>query len=724
MKTKLFFILLAVFCLCLPSLSQADSPEIATVPVDQPVTVNGDTVEYLTEKNEVQAQGKVAVDYYGTVLRCDKLTVNTQTKDAVAEGHVRIEDPKGTMDGEKIIYNFDTKVGTVISASFSSPPYFGRAEKINRISDDHFSANNGYATTCDFDRPHFRIKSRKVDMYPGNKMQARGDSLYLAQSPVFYTPYLRQSFKDRNMIIQLSPGYSKKWGGYLLSAWRYNLTDELSGRVYLDYRSNLGVASGFGTNFSDTKIGKGDFKFYYTQERPRDIVQSEPAQFERYFARFRHKWEIDERSALINEYFKIVDSKRALRGIDNNMLKDYFPREYEQDSQPVSYSLLSHSFSQSNVNIMVQKRINRWYDAPQLEKLPEVNYNLPNFQVGELPLYFENTSNVASYALKHKVPAAENSDYRLNRADTFNKLSLPMKISFVDFTPFAATRQTYYDKDVNGGYIAPRTVFYTGTEASTKFYRIFDVRNDFLNLDLDGLRHIITPKISYSYNHDPSIYSDRLKQIDAVDAIGLNNSASFELSNKLQTKRDKQTVDLANFIASTTYTFYSADALTRARNSKSLSNYLFKLELFPYSWMVIHSDAEYNHKDDYFSNINYDLNLYCGQERSVALGQRYQKSGGNEMTLGSDWRLTPKWKLHLYQRYQIADVAELRRGMVKQEYGFSRDLHCWLFDLNYTIEKEYGRTVWCIFRLKAFPEASIDFSQNYGGSKAGSNNYY
>ncbi|MCX5707624.1 MAG: LPS assembly protein LptD [Candidatus Omnitrophica bacterium] len=729
MKKKLFLSLLLGLCLLLPGESSADSPEIAQVPVDQPVIVNGDTVEYLTENKEVQATGKVIVDYRGTKLSCDKLTVNTSTKDAVAEGHVRIVDPKGSMEGEKLIYNFNTKIGIVQNAGFTSPPFFGRTEKAEKLNESHFKAAQGYVTTCDFDRPHFRVKSKTIDMYPGDKIIARDNTLCLGSVPAAYLPYLSQSLKDRNMIVQLSPGYSKKWGGYLLSAYRHNLTDKVTNRLYLDYRDRLGFAEGFGTNFSKTQLGNGDLKFYYTHERPK--ASEEKGEFERYFARFRHKWNIDEKTTLIDEYYKIKDSKRSLLGNDYNVLKDYFPREYEADSQPISYSLLTHSFSQSSASLMVQRKINPWYDDPQLEKLPEFNYNLPSLQLGELPLYFDHTSQAGSYSMKHKVPAAENADYASNRLDTYNKLSLPVKVSFIDLTPFAATRETIYDKDINGSHLAPRTVFYTGTEASTKFYRIYDAETNFLDLDINGLRHIVTPIISYNYNPEPTISGSRLKQFDGVDSIDLNNSIDFELSNKLQTKRNGVPIDLANFIVSTAYYFhkitdtadFNTDTLTRTVTDKELGNYFFKLELNPYSWMSVHSDAEYDRKNDDFANINYDFSFNCGKERTLAFGQRYAKSGGNDMTLGYDWRLTPKWKLHLYERYRVAnDAADDRKGMVKQEYGFTRDLHCWLFDLVYTSEKEHGQTVWCIFRLKAFPEAAIDFSQKYGGSKSGSSN--
>ncbi len=716
MKKKLFFLVLISFCFLLPAIGWADSPEIATVPVDQPVIVNGDTVEYLADNKEVQASGKVVVDYKGTILRCDKLTVNTQTKDAVAEGHVRIEDPKSTMEGEKIIYNFNTKIGTVANASFISPPYFGKAQKVDKVSDTHFIAAKGYATTCDFDRPHFRIKSKKIDMYPGDKIQTKNDVLYLGRVPVFYTPFFNHSLKDPFMHVQLTPGYSKDWGPFLLSAWRCNLTENVKGRIYLDQRQKRGFGSGLGLNYKDTAVGRGDFKFYYIQERPRNLLEDQPGEFQRYFARWRHKWDIDDRTSLINEYNKIVDSKRMLMGTEYNVLKDYFPREYEKDSLPLSYTQFSHSFSQSSVNVLFQKRINRWYDET-IEKLPEVNYSLPSLQIGELPLYFDNSSQAVSFNVKQPVPSPSTDDVSLNRLDTYNKLSLPVKISFIDFTPFVATRETFYDKDASGSSIAPRTVFYTGTEASTKFYRVFDVKSDFLNLDVNGLRHIITPRVSYNYNHDPTIPNSRLKQLDTIDAISLNNSAALELSNKLQTKRDNKTIDLANFIINNTYTFY-----TREKKAGVLGDYLFKLELLPYSWMSFISDATYNHKQDDFTSINYNINFNFAPQRSIGFGQRYQQRGGNELTLGSDWRLTPKWKFHLYERYKAYDVADNRQRLVAQEYGIERDLHCWIFNITHTIEKEHGRTVWLIFKLKAFPEVAIDYDTNYNAPKPGANN--
>ncbi len=57
--------------------------------------INGDNVEYSTDNKEVTATGNIEVIYKGSKLTCNKLKVNMQTKEGLAEGNARIEDAKG-----------------------------------------------------------------------------------------------------------------------------------------------------------------------------------------------------------------------------------------------------------------------------------------------------------------------------------------------------------------------------------------------------------------------------------------------------------------------------------------------------------------------------------------------------------------------------------------------------------------------------------------------------
>ncbi len=225
------------------------------------------------------------------------------------------------------------------------------------------------------------------------------------------------------------------------------------------------------------------------------------------------------------------------------------------------------------MDFLMQKRTNRWYDPGYLEKLPEIKYSLPSFPIGESPFYFDNSSSVGNFNKKNTstmtpTTNSTNPDVHVSRLDTTNKFSLPMKVAFIQLTPFVSNRETFYDKDANASFAA-RTIFYSGADVSTKFYRIFNVQSNFLGLDLNGLRHIITPTIAYSFNHEPTILSSSLRQIDTVDSISRNNSATLELSNKLQTKRKDQSVDLVDVKVSSSYVFKPKTGEKRGSNKAS-----------------------------------------------------------------------------------------------------------------------------------------------------------
>lgn len=608
----------------------------------QPIIVNGDTVEYSADSKEVTATGNVEVIYKGAKLTCQKLNVNSQTKVGIAEGNARLEDEKGVIEGSKIIYNFEAKTGTMIDSEFRANPYFGRGKKVEKVSDIEFIALKGYATTCSLDNPHYRIGSEKINMFPKDKIQTKGDTVYIGDIPLFYLPQYNHSLKDPLIHVQFMPGTSKYWGQFLISSWRYNITEYINGRIYLDYRANLGVAEGFGVNYAPPGFGKGDFKFYYTQERDHNLDKENrrPRIFERYLIRNRYKWDIDEQTNLISEYYKIVDSKRFVAGTQYNFLQDYFTREYEKDSQPLSYVLVHHGFNYSSMDVLVQPRTNRWYT--QLEKLPEIKYSFPSMQIGESPFYFENASSAANFNYKHAVPSPSTDDINLIRFDTDNKFSLPMKVAFFQVTPFVKSEQTYYDKNIYGASTVLRNIFYSGADVSTKFYRVFNVKSNFLGMDINGLRHIITPTVGYAFNHEPTVISSKLKQIDTIDAITRSNSAALGLSNKLQTKRKGQSVDLVDFLVTNSYNFKPK---TGERGS-SLSDFIFQLKILPYSWMSFNTDATYKHSGsrsdtnyNRFTNVNYDINFNLGSGRSFGLGQRYTRKGSNEITYGLDWRI-------------------------------------------------------------------------------------
>ena len=693
----------------------------------KPITINADQLEYSADNKMAVATGNVEVTYKGAKLTCQKLTINTETKEGVAEGNARLDDAQGVIEGAKISYNFEAKVGTITDANFRSNPYFGQGGTINKISDAEFRVFKGYLTTCNLDRPHYRFGARRVNFFPNDRVQIRGATIFVDKAPLFYVPAYDHSLKDPLMHVQFMPGSSKEWGPYLLSIWRADVNQYIQGRVLLDYRGYIGVAEGFGANYTTPApgFGRGDFKLYYTQERNKTKAFSKmpvanAKVFQRYLVRLRHKWDPTDRTNVLAEYYKIVDSKRVIYGADYNILKDFFYREYEKDSLPLSYLSAHHGFDYSSFDFIVQKRVNNWYT--QLEKLPELNYTLPSVRIANTPFYFESINQLANSYSKIAT-ATPGDDQNATKFDTTNKASIPFRLVFLRFSPYVQARNTYYNKDDSGNTSIIRTVFSSGTDISTKIYRFFNLKTNFLGLEINNLRYIITPTVSYGYTKLPTIPNYKIKQF-LGDSVTTSQTANLELSNKLQTKRKGQSVDLADLRINTVYTFKPKEG---AKRGSSFSNIIFNLEVRPYPWMSIVGDATYNHSgnkevSDYmkFSNANFDINFSFAAERTYSFGQRYQRRGGNELTHKLDWRFNPKWKLAVYQRYQRGHDPALKRGLREQEYSLTRDLHCWEVSFNWNVKRGEGETAWMIFRLKAFPEMEFEYNQTYHQPKPGS----
>jgi len=697
---------------------------------ESPIIINGDNVEYSADSKEVTATGNIEVIYKGSKLTCNKLKVNMQTKEGLAEGNARLQDPKGIVTGEKIVYDFANKTGVILDADFRANPYFGKARNVEKVSDSEYAAKYGYFTTCSLDRPHYRFGVKKLKLFPGDKMQARQALLYLGAVPVAYLPRFNYSMKEPIMHVQVEPGKRKDWGPYVLNTWRYSISDNLSALASLDYRLKLGFAEGVEVNYKNSPVGNGNFKFYYTKESPAGQSTGAPTEFQRYFMRWRDKWNIDERTNFIGELYKITDQRRKY-DLNHNILKDYFFREYEKDSQPLNYGLLHHAFNYSSLDILFQERTNHWFD--QIEKTPEINYNLPSLQLGASPFYFEDTTQLGNYNKKGSLmsPAVE-SDVTVTRFDTNNKFSLPAKIVFIQIKPFVGSRQTFYDKGANSQNGIARTIFYSGADLSAKFYRVFDARTNFLGLDVNGLRHVITPTIGYLYTHAPTIPGIDIKQIDSVDSINRGNTAALGLSNKLQTKRNGVSVDFADFLITTNYVLdpkTGDNAFLTPRAGESLksnfSDILYQLKILPYSWLRFESNAAFAHSDRTSANYNkfslasYDLNFDLGNERTFSIGQRYERKGKSEVTAGFTCRLNPKWKFGMYQRYNFKKTDLLEAGSQEQEYTLTRDLHCWDLDITLNKKKISGTSIFFTFRIKAFPENEFGFNQAMTTKKSG-----
>ncbi|MDP2939740.1 MAG: LPS export ABC transporter periplasmic protein LptC [Candidatus Omnitrophota bacterium] len=672
------------------------------------IVVNGDKVEFFTEQKKVIAQGNVVIVFQDTKLTADMVTVFSETNDAVAEGNVRLYSPKGNLEGEKLLYNFNKKTGTIFGAKIQplASPFFGTGRTIEKLSDQHLEIKRGYLTTCDLEKPHYRLSSRKLEIYPGERIVARDVRFIIGKFPLFYLPTYNQVLNDKRPRVTVMPGYNKVWGYHILQAWRYYFNQDSKGLLHLDYREKKDFAWGVDYSYKTLNIGEGLIRTYYMNERNIQtehlwkLLLEEPeatTERERFKIQWRHKWEIDRQTEAISQYYRITD---------NDFVKDYFLREYEKDYNPQTFFLLTRNFSNHALSFRTDARVNRY--VSQVERLPEINFNFTSQKIGDSNFYFNDSSVFSNLTNKSASPSEIRQ--KAYRVHSDNQISYQKKIAFIETKPFVGGRQTYFSRTLTREYTnAIRGMFYTGIDLSTKFYRIFEVNTNYLKLDINRLRHIITPTVSYSYSHRPTVDASKLISFDSVDSLDRQHQVNFALENKIQTKKQGTSVDLLRLIYSTNY------LIKRDPEGSRFDHINGDLEITPYKWLTFSADTDYDTRTRKLLTVNFDVLASQGDDWYVGFGRRYSRKSSNLITGEFAYRLNPKWKFRIYQRY------ESRTDRIReQEYSIIRDLHCWEMDINYNYTPGLGNSIWLVFRIKAFPKMSFEFENRFNARKAGS----
>lgn len=724
------------------------------------VQINARQMSVSPDQRIAIADGDVEVVFENAVLTCDHLTLFTDTKDAYAEGRVRIEEGDQVFRGEMAHYNFDTKKGRFLQGTISSPPWHEHGRSVEHVAEGVYHVRPGYLTSCELEPPHFKFYGRRATVFAEDKLaRIRNASLVVEQLPFLYLPWM--TLADRQSPFFIIPGKKKPWEQFALMGYRYEWPEGHQGALRLDWRRAFGWATGIDHRFETERLGKGLVKLYFNEEQNRRRPRSElpkGADVNRYRAMVRHAWKPDPSTSVITNLSKFsdVDFRKEL------LFREEFTRE-ESDASFVSLVKSAPGFSLAGV---VTKRMNRFETTD--EQFPELTLETGQQQVGDSQLFNETKFDVANLQTKR---AHSENDTDAVRIDWFDQLSYALNLFRpILVTPKVAMRQTYYTKDKQGGSERPdgkrdliSGQFSLGADASLKLFRVFPVTTNVWGLDLNWLRHVVTPTVAYSYIHQPTVPNDLLS---FAKAVGHSNLITLGLENKLQTKRSvknskPRSVDLARCTISVPYTFHGNGNKQGGR----VGDWAFDVELYPWPWMRLESDWSYpshflkGSRDSRVTAWNLDLVMVGGRgaldaplrhreiqapERRTfeagpkgpliellfpegqwyfGLGHRYSHNGKTEEVIQFDWRLSKKWEIGTFHRIDFKEVSggSKRFNNVREyQYILRRDLHDWIGELVYRVDREFGEELFFTLTLKAYPELPIETEESYHQPKIGS----
>ena len=697
----------------------------------QPITVDGDMVEYFEEDGRIVADGDVSIEYGDITLTCDHIEVNTKTRQALCEGNVKVVQEDGVLTGERIRYDFALERGEVIGGEVDAFPWFGSSAESSKVGDNEYVLKKGFITTCDTDIPHYRIKGEEIRVFPNDKIIAKNVVFLVGKVPVLWFPYYYHPIIQSRAKVQFIPGSSSDWGYFMLSAWRFYIKGNTKVDVIADYRSKKGFAEGANVYYKTSDLGmdglgEGYFSSYFIHQN--DIGTYDPSSFEdgedgpgrgiepQLRKRFQWKHRIDFEPGTVGmlEFNKVSDE---------NVLEDYFYNEYEENNRtPANYISFVSAKSNYIFSVEANERFHEFYTVVQ--KHPEIKLDVPDQRLWDTPFYYGSETSATAFEKEYAFTSSPPEETA--RLDTFHKLSYQASVGPLKLTPYGTLRDTAYSRTKWNYDPVNRFAAGGGLNAFIRFFRVFDTKTNMLGLDINTLRHIIKPSAKYFYTHQPTVDKDNLYQMDVLDSLEKENGVTLALENKLQTKRNVggqlEPVDLVRFIVSSDYLFrMEKDDLDLQKEGK-FKNLKLDMELRPYDWLFIENEAEINTENQTFRSGSIEASLKPTDNFAMDIGYRYEKKTPdprNQVTMDLMYRFNKKWKFGLYERFSAENL-----DIEEQQFSITRDLHCWEVELVYDVEgsnfMEDEFTIWLAFKIKAFPDLQLGLSRSFSRNVPGS----
>lgn len=681
-------------------------------------------VEYNYLTHLATATNGVLVKYGGAFLLADRVTADLESGEVIADGMVRIERDDQIWAGEHIRYNFNTRQMEATQFRTGRAPVFAGGNDLHtEATNQVYVATNAFVTTDDVAQPAVKVRARQITLIPGDKIIARDATLYVNGVPVFYFPYYSRSLTGAGNEFNFIPGYRSSFGPFLMSSYRFQVTDQLASTLHLDLRERRGVGLGPDLDYHLGRWGEGFLTYYYLYDVDPTAGGDPPVS--------------NDRQRLYFSYLAMPATNLSVRSLvryqsDPYIVQEFFESQYIENTQPSTFVEANKYWQNFSVDAYVQPRILNFLET--VERLPDVRLTGYRQQLGATPFYYESVTSAGYYerlfAVTNGMPLG--LDYAGARADTFHQVLLPQTFfGWLNVTPRVGGRFTSYSEATGPGAVTDqvnRGVFNTGAEASFSASRVWPEMHSEL-LEMDGLRHILEPAVNYVWVPTPNavgtnvipqfdyqLPSLRLLPIEypdynAIDSINSQNVMRFELRNKLQTKRDGQVVNLVN------WDLYMDWHLRPLPGQTTFSDVYSDLVFRPRSWLMLESLTAYNLAIGTLDLSMNTVTFLAGSALSWSVNQYYLRndisSGPTSLGLGNNlfsstlfYRLNENWGLRAYHRFD-AGSGQLQ----EQAYSIYRDLRSWTAALTFRVRENPGGPqdvgFGFTFSLKAFPRYGL-----------------
>jgi len=535
-----------------------DADELLGDNPDEPWHITADTISYDDPTRRYVAEGSVRISKGGVRLTADHVRFDHRTMDAAASGHVVLVSGKDVLIGDSVEINLQDQIGTVTEGTIflEENHFYIRGDKIEKLGENTYAAERASISSCDGQRPAWKITGRKLDVTLEGYGIVRHAALWAKDVPVLYTPiFVFPAKRDRQTgLLPPEVGTSDRKGAFIIQPFFWAINDQSDLTVYEHYMSDRGNKMGLEYRYVVDPLTRGTAMFDYLDDREvddglgdnsddwgyTDDIYLRPDD-DRYWFRMKHdqglpfgftgRIDLD----IVSDQDYLTEFRDGLTGFyeTREYFRDTFGRDLDDYNDPIrtNQAILSKrwdSFSLNGGIVWLDDTTERWNAETaaatslpkldtQLQRLPLIRFDAMRQPLGDTPLLF-NMDTEWTYFYS-------DDNTRSARIDLHPRVTWPFRLGQALYIePSAGLRQTaWFVKDYQD--IATeeakdddtyRTVYDLNLDVSSEFSKVYGKAD----MDGDAIRHTVLPRVVYEYipNKDQDDYPAFFQQTETGDA--------------------------------------------------------------------------------------------------------------------------------------------------------------------------------------------------------------
>lgn len=674
---------------------------------------------------ELVATVNAQLTYGNWLLTADEIRLNQKAGRALAKGNVVFTRGDIRLVADSLYYQIEENTALIENFRVGNGKYYVSGSSLKGNPDDFrfqdINFHPGEPGTY-----LFKAKADEIAIINQNEIKGKRLSFKLGVIPFFIIPNISQPIDGERNVFKADLDYSGNIGAGIGNEIRVPINSNFRAGANITLSSKRGIMAGpaFEYDFKEGEnTSSGGFTSGFIDDNAKeiqpDLITGNPIDDERFFAEWQHQQHWGDRGA-INAYGRWWS--------DINVTREFHEDSFDTMQDPDTF--IEANYSGDNWQATLFSRISPNRFQTFTERLPELRFDLFPTQVAPGLL---NQGSVSFAKLRKNFSDPITANNETERADAYYGVrhTKPLATGITLTTKAGIKAVHYFDNiiETDAGnqpwinsfplaplsiiddfyHILPRPSIKEGTRAygdlgfDLKFtaYRQSEYKNKTWNID--GLRHIFEPTLSYRYTpdldsnsthalQDTPAFANYLTPIDIedrrdIDTIGEHHITRFALRNRIQTKDEEYgSRDLIRFDFAMDYLIDDYDQGT------DFSDIYSDIEIKPANWLEIDVFSRYNLEDSETRELNTRLAITDPGYWKFGIGNHFLKRQLEQYFLFGEYNLNENFKVYAVAKFdEVSDTFyEQRIGLMQralEKYGIKYELR--IFEGN-RLESDFG----------------------------------